>query len=82
MIRVPVEADNLSGLKVGDEHLLYQRGGPFYYGRDSSVNTSVMAYSIKDREAKPVAENVTEWSATADGRHVVAQLSVQGNQVF
>ena len=26
-----------------------------------------MAYSIKDREAKPVAEDVTSWSATADG---------------
>jgi tricorn protease len=74
-IRVPLEADNLSELKVGDAHLLYLRSGPFYYGRDASTRPTVMAYSIKEREAKPVAEDVTNWSATADGKHVLAQLS-------
>jgi tricorn protease len=81
-IRVPLEADNLSNLEVGDEHLLYQRSGPFYYGRESSIKTSVMAYSIKDREAKPVAEDVAEWSATADGKHVLAQLSSKEIKYF
>jgi tricorn protease len=75
VIRVPIEADNLGNLEVRDESLFYQRNGPSYDGRDSSVKPSVMAYSIKDREAKPVAEDVTEWSATADGKHVLAQLS-------
>jgi tricorn protease len=74
-IRVPLEADNLTHLEVGDEHLLYQRSGPVYYGRDSSIKPTVMAYSIKDREAKPVVDEVTEWSATADGKHVLAQLA-------
>jgi tricorn protease len=74
-IRVPLEADNLSALQVGDEDLLYLRSGAFYYGRDSSIKPTVMAYSIKDREAKPVAEDVTDWSASADGKHVLAQLS-------
>jgi tricorn protease len=73
-IRIPVEADNLSNLSVGEESLLYQRGGAFYYGRDSSPKNTVMAYSIKDREARPVVEDVTSWSATADGGHVLAQL--------
>jgi tricorn protease len=72
-IRVPLEADNLSDLKVGDEYLLYLRSGPYYYGRDPSLKPTVMAYSIKDREAKTVAEDVTAWSATADGKHVLAQ---------
>jgi tricorn protease len=75
VIRVPLEADNLSNLEVRDETLFYQRNGPAYDGRDSSVKPTVMAYSIKDREAKPVSEDVTEWSATADGKHVLAQLS-------
>ncbi len=74
-IRVPIEADNLSRLRVSDEHLFYQRSGPFYYGREAAIKPSVMAYSIKDREAKPVADDVTEWSLTADGKHVLAQLS-------
>jgi tricorn protease len=74
-IRVPMEPDNLSNLRVGDENLLYQKSGPFYLGRESSSKAAVMSYSIKDREAKPVAEDVSEWSATADGKHVLAQLA-------
>ena len=74
-IRVPLEPDNLSALHVTQDTLLYQRNGPTYYGRDSSVKPAVMAYSIKDREAKPVVEDVTAWSVTADGKHVLAQLA-------
>jgi tricorn protease len=81
-IRVPLEADNLTHLAVGDESLLYQRSGPLYYGRDSGVKASVMAYSIKDREAKPVAEDVTAWVATADRKHVLAQLSSKEIKYF
>ncbi len=75
VIRVPMEADNLSDLHVTDDNLLYQRNGPSYYGRDAAVKPTVMAYSIKDREAKSVVEDVTDWSPTADGKHVLAELS-------
>jgi tricorn protease len=75
VIRVPVDADDLSELQASDETLFYQRNGPFYYGRESSVKPSVIAYSVKDREAKTVAEDVASWSATADGKHVLARLS-------
>ena len=82
VIRVPVEADNLSNLEVRDDALFFQRSGPVYDGRDSSVKPSVMAYFIKDLEAKPVAEDVTGWSATADGKHVLAQLSSKEIKYF
>jgi tricorn protease len=82
VIRVPLEADNLSKLVVNDETLLYQRSGPVYYGRESSIKSSVMTYSIKDREAKPVAEDVTAWAATYDGKHVLAQLSSKEIKYF
>jgi tricorn protease len=81
-IRVPVEADNISNLQAGDDDLLYLRSGPFYYGRDSSMKPTVMAYSIKEREAKPVAEDVTDWSATANGKHVLAQLASKEIKYF
>ncbi len=35
VIRVPIEADNLSDLRAGEDTLLYQRNGAFYYGRDA-----------------------------------------------
>ncbi|HEY2676517.1 MAG TPA: S41 family peptidase [Steroidobacteraceae bacterium] len=74
-IRVPLEPDDISNLQAGDESLLYLRSGPSYYGRESSVKPTVMAYSIKEREAKPVAEDVTDWSATANGKHVLALMA-------
>ena len=74
-IRVPVEADDLGDLHVTDENLVYLRGGPFFYGREAPAKPAVMAYSIKDREAKTVVEDVASWSLTADGRHVLARLS-------
>jgi tricorn protease len=81
-IRVPLDADNLSNLQVRKDTLLYQRSGSTYYGRDSNIKPTVMAYSIKEREAKSVAEDVTAWSATADGKHVLAQLSSKEIKYF
>jgi len=74
-IRVPVDADNLSELAAGDDNLLFLRSGPYYYGRASSVKPSVIAYDIKERDTKTVIEDVASWSATADGKHVLAQLN-------
>jgi tricorn protease len=74
-IRVPLEADNLSELHATDENLIYQQNGPFYYGREGLVKSKIMAYSIKDREAKTLVDDVSEWSLTADGKHVLAQNS-------
>ena len=69
-----MEADNLSELHAGDDTLIYQHNGPFYYGREAAIRPSVMTYSIKDRESKTVVDDVTSWSLTADGKHVLAQL--------
>ena len=74
VIRVPVDADNLSELIAGENDLLFRRSGPIYYGRSSSIKPSIVAYNIKERDTKTVLEDVASWSATADGKHVLAQL--------
>jgi tricorn protease len=81
-VRVPLEADNIGNLRVGDENLLYLRSGAFFYGREPGIKPTVMSYSIKEREAKPVADDLTEWSATADGKHVLAQMSSKEFKYF
>jgi tricorn protease len=73
-IRVPLEADDLSDLHVSGENLIYQQNGAAYYGRDAAVKPKVMAYSIKEREARTVADEVADWSMTADGKHILAEL--------
>jgi tricorn protease len=81
-VRIPLEADNIGNLRVGDENLLYLRSGPFYYGREPGIKPAVMSYSIKEREAKPVVEDVTDWSATSDGKHVLAQIASKEFKYF
>jgi tricorn protease len=54
---------------------LFLRSGPYYDGRSSSVKPSVIAYDIKERDTKTVVEDVAAWLATADGKHVLAQLN-------
>ena len=74
-IRVPVDADNLSELTAGEDNLLFLRSGAFYDGRPSNVKPAVMVYDLKERETKTVLDDVASWSATADGKHVLAQLN-------
>ena len=74
-IRVPLEADNLSELRVADDTLIYQHNGSAFYGREPAAKPKVMVYSIKEREAKTVVEDVAEWSLTADGKHVLVQIA-------
>lgn len=81
-IRVPLEADDLSDLVVTDEQLIYQHNGPFYYGREAPVKPRVVAWSIKDREAKTVVEDVTGWSVTADGKRVLAELPSKELKIY
>ena len=55
--RVPVEADNYSNLNAIEGHLIYVRGGPFYYGRSSDIDPEIMVFSHEDREADSLAES-------------------------
>jgi tricorn protease len=75
---VPVPADNYTGLSAIDGHLLYVRTGPFYYGRESDVRPSIQIFSFEDREAKPLAENISGYSVSADG----SKLLVRQNGAF
>jgi tricorn protease len=73
--RVPVEADNYADLDVTDKHLLYRVTGPFYYGRDGVDKPMLVAYSIEDREAKTIGEDVTGYGLSADRKKVLLQYA-------
>jgi tricorn protease len=65
--RVPVEADNYSGLTVTSEVLVYAREGASYYGRDSDPPTELIVYSLKDRKETTLAEKVDGFVVSRDG---------------
>jgi tricorn protease len=76
--RVPVPADNYGGLAAIEGNLIYIKSGPLYYGRQSDVQPSIQIFSFEDREAKPLAENVSGYAVSADG----AKLLVRQDGAF
>ncbi len=71
--RVPVPADNYGKLVAVKGHLIYSRAGAFYYGRPGEAEASVHIFSLEDREAKLLAEDVTSHAVSADGTQLLAQ---------
>jgi tricorn protease len=71
--RVPVESDNYGGLSAKKGHLLYVRGGPFYYGRQSDVQPELRIFSLEDREEKTIAEAIQGYALAADGSKVLVR---------
>ena len=69
--RVPVEADNYRGLSAVAGHLLYARGGSFYYGREPDRPTDLCIFSLKDRKQDVLAERISGYTLSADGKYVL-----------
>ena len=65
--RVPLDADNYFGLAAIKGHILFARGGSFFYGRDSETQPSLRIYSIKERKETTVAERIGGYAISADG---------------
>ncbi|MFQ5512383.1 MAG: S41 family peptidase [Candidatus Krumholzibacteriia bacterium] len=73
--RVPVTDDNYYNLHAIEGHLLYTRGGPFYYGRRSDVRASLRIFSMKDRKESTVAEDISGYAVSHDGKTVLVRQS-------
>ncbi|MBI3663947.1 MAG: PD40 domain-containing protein [Acidobacteria bacterium] len=71
--RVPVDADNFFGLTAIKGHLVYARGGGFYYGRESDRPNTLFVFSIKDRKETTVAERINGYAVSADGSKVLVR---------
>ncbi len=71
--RVPVPADNLSGLTALSGHLLFLRSGPFYYGRPSDRRPDLRVFSLKDRQERTLAESAGDYSISHHGRKVLVR---------
>ncbi len=82
VIRVPIEADNYGRLHVTEDALVLERDGPLYYGREADVKSSVVAYSIEDREPKTLAEEISDWSLSGDGKRLLLQKKTDGALEF
>ncbi len=71
--RVPVEADNYSGIGATDGYLLYMRGAPFYYGRGADVRPALKIFSLKERKESTLLEGVSGVVSSPDGSKLLVR---------
>ncbi len=73
--RFPIAADNIGSLQATKNGVLFTRGGPFYYGRSADVSSTLLAYSIEDREETEIAKDISGWALSADLEKVLVRRS-------
>ncbi|TNF77125.1 MAG: peptidase S41, partial [Acidobacteria bacterium] len=71
--RIPVDADNFGGLTAASGYLLYVKGAPFYYGRSADTKSSLQLFSFEDREASTLAEDISGYALSGDGKKVLVR---------
>jgi tricorn protease len=69
--RAPIEFDNLGGLSVTGEHLLFVGTPAFFYGRDIDPGTQLRAYAFEDREVFNIADKVGGYALATSANQVV-----------
>ncbi|MEE9268823.1 MAG: S41 family peptidase [Candidatus Krumholzibacteria bacterium] len=79
VVRVPVSDDNYSNLNAIEGHLLYTRGGPFYYGRSSDVKASLRIFDIKERKESTLAEDISGYTLSHDAKKILVRQSDKYN---
>jgi tricorn protease len=68
--RVPVEEDDYANLNAIEGNLVYQRGGPFFYGRKGPVTAEIRIFSLKDRKEETIAQG-GNYQLSHDGKMIL-----------
>ncbi|MDR0391975.1 MAG: PDZ domain-containing protein [Planctomycetaceae bacterium] len=70
-IRVPINADNISGLSVTDKYLVYVKRSAQFYGREPERKPQIFLFDIKERKEVLLVDNVGGYSISSDGLRLV-----------
>ncbi len=76
-VRVPLPADNLSGLEAIKGHLLYSKNQPFVYGEANGrrpAGSSLWIYDLKKRQESELLPGIQGWALSQDGAKVLARV--------
>jgi len=79
VIRIPIQAENYSGLHALKNHLLYVRSGNFYYGRESDQRNELVIFSMKDRKETVLSEGLRGYAVSDDGKKLMVR---EGSSFF
>ncbi|MGC8916850.1 MAG: S41 family peptidase [Thermoanaerobaculum sp.] len=73
VVPVPLAGENYGDLGASKGYLLYVKGGAPFYGRDSYAKPALWLYDLKKREESLLAEDVSGYALSADGKKVLVQ---------
>ncbi len=73
VVRVPIEADNISDVEAAKGQLIYLVQGAGYYGRTSERKPVLNLFTLKDRKTQVVLDNVPTFAFSADRKKVMVQ---------
>jgi tricorn protease len=71
--RAPIEPNNINGLSVTKEHLIYMSFGAEFYGRDSYEKPGLNIFTFEKREDKVLVKDVSHYALSNDGKKVLVQ---------
>ncbi len=72
-VRVPVESDNITGLAVTAEYLVYSTAGAPFNGRASYEKPKLRLFDLKKRESSVLVEDAGGWALSGDGARVLVR---------
>lgn len=64
--RVPVPADNYSGLAAGKGALFYVKSGAFFYGRPGDSRPELIAFDLKEKKPVTLVTGANGYALSAD----------------
>jgi tricorn protease len=71
--RVPLEAQNYSGLLAKSGYLIYSVSGAGYYSRSSETKPSLRIYSIKERKESTIMDDFFGYALSDDGSKLIVR---------
>ena len=74
---MPVEFDNLGGLRAIKGYLVFGVGPGFWYGRGSDRTPALKLFGFKDRKVTTLVEGGGGWAISASGTKILASSSGQ-----
>ena len=74
IIRVPIDAGNIGEVMALEDRILYITSGPFYYGRESDVQTTLRSFDLEKRKSEALIEKLQGLAISADGKYAIARI--------
>lgn len=77
--RVPLQAENYSGLCVKKDALVYAVAPSPYYGREAETKATLRIFSFKDRKETTLAEDIQRFDTSFDDSKVLVKQGAVWN---